>query len=119
MKRLQITVAIVCVCSLFTTRADARTGYDGSWSLAFITKFGPCDPTYGFSVDISNGVITQPNLVKFRGHVTRSGLVHASVAVHEKYAAGSGRLAGTSGHGTWIGHSGNTRCTGYWTAQRN
>ena len=84
-----------------------------------MTQRGPCDPTYEFSVNIHNGILTQPNLVTFRGHVSRSGAVQASVTVHEKYASGSGRLAGSSGRGTWSGRSGGARCAGHWTAQRN
>jgi hypothetical protein len=119
MKRLLIAIAITCIGSLLAINADAQPAYDGSWGLVFVTQHGPCDPTYGFSVNISNGIITQPNLVKFRGHVARSGAVRASVTVQEKYAAGSGRLAGSSGYGTWSGHTRNARCAGYWTAQRN
>jgi hypothetical protein len=99
--------------------ADARTTYDGSWDLLFVTQRGACDPSYSFTVDVSNGVVTHPNLVKFRGYVARSGAVHASVTVQDKYASGSGRLSGASGRGTWSGHSGNGHCAGYWTAQRN
>jgi hypothetical protein len=35
------------------------------------------------------------------------------------HVAGSGRLSSASGRGTWSGHAGNARCSGYWTAQRN
>jgi hypothetical protein len=118
MKRLPLVVAIACICSLFVTAADARSSYDGSWNLAFVTQYGPCDATYNFSVNISNGIITNPNLVRFTGYVSRSGAVRASVAVQEKYASGSGRLAGATGHGTWSGHAGNARCAGSWIAQR-
>ena len=53
-----------------------------------------------FSVNINNGVVTHPTLVKFRGSVGRSGAVRASVMVHDKYASGSGRLgAATQGVG--------------------
>jgi hypothetical protein len=58
-------------------------------------------------------------LVKFTGRVRANGLVHASVTVQDKYAAGSGRLTKNSGQGTWKGHSGSARCSGYWTAQRS
>ena len=120
MKQLPTAIAIAaCASVLFATHADARTNYDGMWNLAFITQSGPCDPTYDFPVNIANGVITQPNLVRFRGRVSTGGVVHASVAVQEKFASGSGRLAGASGRGTWSGYAGNARCTGYWTAQRN
>lgn len=119
MRQLPIAAATACASTLlFATNADARTSYDGAWNLAFITQSGPCDPTYDFPVDITNGVITQPNLVRFRGNVTARGIMHALVAVQEKFASGSGRLTGASGRGTWSGHAGNAQCTGYWTAQR-
>jgi hypothetical protein len=111
-------VAIGCFMAL-ASAANARTTFDGSWDLLFVTQRGACDPSYSFTVNVSNGVVTHPNLVKFRGYVARSGAVRASVTVQDKYASGSGRLSGTSGRGTWSGHSGNARCSGYWTAQRN
>jgi len=112
------TIAIGCFLAL-APAANARTTYDGSWDLLFVTQRGACDPSYSFTVNVANGIVTHPNLVKFRGYVARSGAVRASVTVHDKYAAGSGRLSATSGRGTWNGHSGNSRCSGYWTAQRN
>jgi hypothetical protein len=106
-------------CLTLTTAAEARTSYDGPWNLVFHTQSGSCDPTYTFSVDVTDGNVTHPNLVKFRGHVAKSGAVRASVTVHDKYASGSGRLTGDSGRGTWSGRAGAERCSGYWTAQRN
>ena len=118
MKLLFYVAVVGCLIAL-ASAAQARTAYDGSWDLVFVTKRGGCDPTYNFSVNISNGFVTHPNLVKFRGHVANSGAVRASVAVHDKYAAGSGRLSSNSGHGTWSGYSGSARCSGYWSAQRS
>src|SRR5438045_5587758 len=106
-------------CLVLASAAQARSAYDGSWNLLFVTQRGACDPTYNFSVNISNGIVTHPNLVRFRGYVARSGAVRASVTVHDKYASGSGRLSSNSGGGRWSGYSGNARCSGYWTAQRN
>ena len=99
--------------------AHARSAYDGSWDLVFVTQRGSCDPSYNFTVNVSDGIVTHPNLVKFKGYVARSGSVHASVTVHDKFASGTGRLSGTSGHGKWSGYAGSARCSGYWTAQRN
>jgi len=104
---------------LATPAAAATPNYDGAWSLTFVTRQGACEPTYNFSVNISNGLVSHPNLVKFRGKVTRSGSVHASVAVQDKYAAGSGKLTKNSGRGTWSGHAGAARCSGYWTAGKS
>ena len=109
------TVSLVALTSV----AQARSPYDGSWDLLFVTQRGACDSAYSFSVNITDGIVTHPNLVRFRGRVARSGIVHASVTVHDKYASGSGRLSSSSGRGSWSGHSGDSRCSGYWTAQRN
>ena len=114
---LSLTVAISIVA--LTSVAQARSAYDGSWDLLFVTQRGACDPTYNFSVNITDGFVTHPNLVRFRGYVARSGAVRASVTVHDKYASGSGRLSSNSGGGRWSGYSGSSRCSGYWTAQRN
>src|SRR4051794_27069788 len=115
------SILIVATTSFiaFASAAHARSAYDGSWDLLFVTQRGACDASYNFSVNITDGVVTHPNLVKFRGHVARSGAVSASVTVPNKYAAGSGRLSSNSGRGTWSGYSGAARCSGYWTAQRN
>jgi hypothetical protein len=42
------------------------------------------DPTYNFSVDITDGAVMHPNLVRFGGYVARSGAVRASVIVPDK-----------------------------------
>jgi hypothetical protein len=119
MKKLSLcAAAIICLVAL-APAANARSAYDGSWDLVFVTQRGACDPTYNFTVNITNGVVSHPNLVQFRGYVARSGAVRASVTVQDKYASGSGRLSSTSGRGTWSGYAGNARCAGYWTAQRN
>src|SRR5258708_2195008 len=99
--------------------AQARSAYDGSWDLAFVTQQGSCDPGYNFTVNISDGIVTHPNLVRLKGYVAKSGSVHASVTVQDKFASGTGRLFGASGRGKWSGRAGSARCSGYWTAQRN
>jgi hypothetical protein len=104
---LCLTAAVSLVA--LTSVAQARSAYDGSWDLLFVTQRGACDPTYNFSVNITDGIITHPNLVRFRGYVACSGAARS----------GSGRLSSNSGRGNWSGYSEGTRCSGYWTAQRN
>jgi len=119
MKKILTYAAVAgCVVAL-ASAAQARSAYDGSSDLVVVTQRGACDATYNFSVNITDGVVTHPNLVRFKGYVARSGAVRASVTVQDKYASGSGRLSGASGRGTWNGYSGSARCSGYWTAQRN
>ena len=118
MRLFALPSAVLGFCAAATS-ADAVTMFDGSWNLVFATQRGACDPTYNFTVNIANGFVSHPNLVRFRGHVRRSGAVHASVTVMDKHASGSGRLSTTTGRGTWRGYSGAARCGGVWTAQRN
>ena len=99
--------------------AGAGTAYDGSWSLSIVTQRGDCDPNYYFQVQVTNGIVSHPNLVRFRGRVSSGGMARVSVSVMDKHASGSGRLSRTSGRGRWSGYSGNDRCSGYWTAQRS
>ena len=111
-------IAAGCLMALASV-AHARSAYDGSWDLAFVTQRGACDASYNFTVNVSDGIVSHRNHPRFRGYVARSGAVHASVTVHDKYASGSGRLAGATGHGKRSGRAGRSQCSGYWTAQRN
>jgi hypothetical protein len=119
MKKLSLWM-IAAACLIAPSSAThARSAYDGSWDLAFVTQSGACDPSYNFTVNVSYGIVTHPNLARFKGYVAKSGSVQASVTVQDKFASGNGRLFGTSGRGRWSGYAGSARCSGYWTAQRN
>lgn len=112
-------LALIAVINFgVATPAAARSRFDGTWNLTFVTQRGPCDPTYNFTVDIINGYVSHPNIRTFRGRVATSGAVRASVRVGEKVASGSGRLSELSGRGIWNGRAGQSRCSGSWVAQR-
>lgn len=113
-----ITAILLAATPLFQNTASARTAYDGAWSLDFATQRGDCS-TYHFDVNIADGIVSHPNLVRFTGRVNAAGLVRASVAVQNKFASGSGRLAQTTGRGTWSGQDGSAHCSGVWTAQKS
>ena len=118
---MKATAAACLLTALsFVTPAFAGPGqlaYDGAWSLNFVTQRGACT-SYNFNVNIANGTVSHPNLVRFRGRVAAGGHVRASVIVQDKFAAGSGLLSGSSGRGTWTGRDSSSRCSGYWTAQK-
>jgi hypothetical protein len=115
-KRL-LAILAGCACQLLATAANAGP-YDGQWNITFVTQSGDCSPTYYYTVNIENGVITQASVPNFRGGVTGAGAVRASVTMQDQRATGSGKLAGASGRGTWNGFSGTQRCAGVWTAKR-
>lgn len=118
MSRYLYAALAACACQLLVTGAEARTPFDGSWSITFVTQRGDCNPSYVYPVNIENGMITSPGVQSFRGDVTNSGAVRASVSMQDKHATGSGKLSGVLGRGTWSGWSGDQRCAGAWTAQR-
>jgi hypothetical protein len=119
MTKHSILIAATTCFMACAPAAQARSAYDGSWDLLFVTQRGACDSSYNFTVNVTNGIVTHPNLVRFRGRVAKSGSVRASVTVQDKYAAGAGRLGASSGRGTWSGHAGSSQCFGYWTAHRH
>jgi len=117
MKTLGLSIAAVALCLVSAVPANAAMRFDGSWNLHFVTQRGSCD-SYDFTVNVNNGVVSHPNLVRFHGRVQNSGAVNASVIVMDKSAAGSGKLSAATGRGVWSGRSGQDRCGGYWTAQK-
>lgn len=87
MRKPSLLIAATCYFIAFASAAHARSAYDGSWDLLFVTQRGACDSSYSFTVDVDQRNVTHPNLVRFRGYVAKSGSVRASVTVQDKYAS--------------------------------
>jgi len=98
--------------------ADAAANHDGVWSVVIITNQGICDPSYRYPIRISKGsVLNAGNAsVTITGKVEKNGAVTVNVAAGDKTATGTGKLAATSGGGSWSG--GNGACSGVWQAER-
>ena len=91
MKTFGLSIAAAALCLASAVPANAAMRFDGAWNLQFVTQRGSCD-IYNFTVNVNNGVVTHPNLVRFRGRVANTGAVNASVTVMDKSASGSGKL---------------------------
>lgn len=50
-----VTVAIAAPAASGT--AQARTSFDGGWTVQITTQRGGCDPNSSFGVEIRNGVV--------------------------------------------------------------
>jgi hypothetical protein len=114
---VRIGLVALVAAAYAATPAEAGTSYDGRWSLTIQTTHGDCS-TYDLPVDIGNGRVSFPGLVKAKGRVTGKGSVRVFVSATGKSAAGSGRLTGSFGSGRWSGRSSEGRCSGVWTARR-
>jgi hypothetical protein len=111
---------LLALAAIASTASAASAGsvYDGRWSLTINTQRGGCD-TYNFPVEIVNGNVSFPGLVRASGRVAKNGSVNVAIAAGGKSAAGSGRLTPMNGSGRWTGKSGEDRCSGTWTAQKS
>lgn len=117
-KIARTTILALVIAAPAFGAAEASTPYDGRWSLSIMTTRGACD-AYNFPVEIANGNVSFPGLVKASGRVTGKGSVRVFVSAMGKSANGSGKLSMSSGSGSWSGRSGDDRCSGRWTAQRS
>jgi hypothetical protein len=96
--------------------AQAKTNFDGSWSVVIITEKGSCDRSYRYPVKINDGTVGYAGEASFEvsGKVGPNGKVTVSVSRGDRKANGSGQLSGTSGGGSWTGGE----CSGTWQAER-
>ncbi len=116
---LALLAALSAVAALPTLRsAEAVPGYDGVWSVVIFTKEGICDTSYRYPIRITNGTLGNAGTatVSISGKVGKNGAVIVNVNAGDKSATGTGRLAATSGGGSWSG--GNGACSGTWQAER-
>jgi hypothetical protein len=101
-------------------QVQARTIYDGGWSVVIAGNSGPCaGSSYRFGIQIINGIIHYGGGdAQFSGRVSPNGVVSVNVRSGDQVAAGGGRLAQNTGAGTWRGRSAQGACAGSWSAQR-
>src|SRR5262249_34233494 len=96
--------------------AQAKSNFDGNWSVVIITEKGSCDRSYRYPVRISDGSVGYAGEASFNvsGRVMPNGKVTVSVSRGERRASGSGQLSGDTGAGSWSGGE----CSGTWEAER-
>jgi len=99
--------------------AQAQPGYDGHWTVLFVSVRVQCDAAYRYPVRITNDNLGNAGSAPINnsGKVGKNGAVVVTVNAGDKSAMGKGRLAGASGAGSWSGN-GNGACSGIWEAER-
>jgi hypothetical protein len=101
------------------TRTRTRGVYDGIWNVVFATTRGNCSSGYNVPFTVSGSRVSSAGGGRVSGSVSRAGAVAVSVSVGASSASGGGRLAGTSGAGSWRGIITGDRCSGTWQARRS
>jgi hypothetical protein len=122
MKSISLSPAVAAAAAIIAvTAADAayaRTSYDGPWNVQIMTQRGECDSGVGFGVDIRDGTVRGYGGFDVSGRVANNGAVVVRISAGSSSASGSGRLAGSSGHGSWRGNGSRGACSGSWSASR-
>ena len=119
---LSLFAALVTVAA--TVAADAATraragAYDGTWNVVFATTRGNCSSGHSIPFTVSGSRVSSAGGGRVSGSVNRAGAVVVNVSVGASKASGGGRLAGTSGSGSWRGIITGDRCSGTWQAARS
>jgi hypothetical protein len=117
--RLALTAALAFGAATISGAALAQKGgntFDGSWSVEVITRKGDCS-TYRYPIVVQNGAIRYGGSESFNasGGISPSGAVKGTISRGEQRAEVTGRVAGTSGSGTWQTSGG---CSGVWNADK-
>jgi hypothetical protein len=108
--------ACVATTASAAAPAQAKTSYDGNWSVVIITDKGTCDRSYRYPIRISAGSVGYAGEASFNvsGRVGANGKVTVTVSRGERSASGSGQLSRDFGTGSWSGGE----CSGTWQAER-
>lgn len=113
---LVASATLACGAMLVTAPVQAKSSYDGSWSVVIVTEKGECDRAYRYPINIADGRLINAGSAMFdiSGKVTGKGAINVRVSYGERSATGFGRMNPRFGTGSWQGGS----CAGTWTAER-
>ena len=111
-------LATVCFAAM-VTEGQARTPFDGIWTVLIVTTSGDCDRAYRYGISIVDGDVRYDGgVVNMSGRVAENGAVRVDLSTGSARASGSGRLTRNAGSGKWSGATSTSQCSGYWEATR-
>lgn len=117
-RRSVFAIAAISTLSLAVTPGGAFAGsFDGAWSVEITTSRGACSSDVRFNIEVRDGAVFATGL-DVQGKVAANGATQVRIASGSQSASGSGRLAGSSGAGTWQGVGSQGACAGKWSAIR-
>ena len=99
--------------------ARAAGAYNGTWNVVFATTRGNCSSGYSVPFQVAGTRVSSAGGGRVSGTVSPRGAVAVHVSVGASKASGGGRLAGSSGAGSWSGIITGDRCSGTWQAIRS
>ena len=115
------TIAAAAACALaIADGAQARSPYDGSWTVSVAGRSGACaGGNYSYNVEIRNGSVHYyGGDAQISGRVSGGGGVVVRVVSSAGNGIASGRLRGNVGAGSFRGVTQQGPCAGTWSSQR-
>ena len=109
-----LLTAIATSPSNAARRAQMRSSYDGTWSVAIYTLRGDCGSVRAALRIIGGRVYSGDSSYQASGAVGGGGAVRVTLVRGSQSASGSGRLSNSSGGGRWRTSGGE--CFGTWSA---
>jgi uncharacterized lipoprotein YajG len=114
-RRKSLISSFALLATLLTAAPAAAAKFDGEWNVQIVSSNAACTNGASVSIGISDGRVGSSNAaVTASGRVADAGAISVTLTSGLKRAVGSGRLAGSSGSGTWRA----ALCSGTWTAQK-
>jgi hypothetical protein len=119
MQTTLLATGTAAVALLANAPALAQQQFDGRWSVEIVTESGTCDRAYRYAIVVENGRVRYGGQEAFQisGSIAPNGNVQGSIARGQDRAEVRGRVAGTTGAGTWR-TSGGRICAGRWSAEK-
>ncbi len=99
----------------------ARAAHDGSWAIEIVTERGECERLYRYYVEVEGQAVRLRSMTgetsqATTGLVRPDGRIDATLGQAADPVRVTGRLAATSGAGTWSAPA--RHCTGRWSAHK-
>jgi len=118
MRLLTKLALAMAFASAATASAYASAPFDGTWSVQLTTQKGRCDPTYSWSVAVTDGRIDNDGMfLQAAGSIDHHGRVRLQVTHGADVLAATGAARGRYASGAW--RSPTMRCSGAWRAARS
>jgi hypothetical protein len=111
-----LLTAIATSPSNAARRAQMRSSYDGTWSVAIYTLRGDCGSVRAALRIVGGRVYSGDSSYQAYGTVGGGGAVRVTLVRGSQSAFGSGRLSNSGGSGRWRTSGGE--CFGTWSATR-
>ncbi|TXN81119.1 hypothetical protein [Methylobacterium sp. WL8] len=117
---LKFAALLLSIACAAPVPVEARTGFDGRWSVSATVDDGGCTGPYRYPIVVRDGIVDDASGsgADASGRVGKGGRLVGSIRSGLASIAVEGRLRTSAGSGRW-NMAGPISCSGRWTASRS